>query len=135
MTTRLHTLILLLMAVTYSCGTPSPNVTTATANSLRIDDRASGQDLTYYLGRIAGVRVQGTGSGATIQIRGQSSFTEDSRPLFVVDGAKVGHEYASVYAMVNPTNVARITVLKNGEENSLYGLQGANGVIVIETKD
>ncbi|SFU31677.1 TonB-linked outer membrane protein, SusC/RagA family [Pustulibacterium marinum] len=85
-------------------------------------------------GEVAGVNVV-TGSGApgsdaTIRIRGFGSVNGNRAPLYVVDGAP----YASDISSINPADIASMTVLKDAAATSIYGSRGANGVIVITTK-
>lgn len=90
--------------------------------------------LADYLRKVSGVYVRGSGSSATVKIRGVSTITGDTRPLFVVDGQKLGKSYSYVASQVPVSDIDSIRVLK-GSEASRYGLQGGNGVIEITTKD
>ena len=85
-------------------------------------------------GEVAGVNVI-TGSGApgsdaTIRIRGFGSVNGNRSPLYVVDGAP----YSSDITSINPADIESMTVLKDAAATSIYGSRGANGVIVITTK-
>lgn len=81
------------------------------------------------IGEVAGVRVEMTGSdSANIYIRGRNSINGSSQPLFIVDGSEVND-----ISYLNPNDVERIDVLKDSSA-SMYGVRGANGVIVITTK-
>tara|TARA_B110000503_G_C7165417_1_gene421681 strand:+ start:443 stop:3670 length:3228 start_codon:yes stop_codon:yes gene_type:complete len=85
-------------------------------------------------GEVAGVNVI-TGSGApgsdaTIRIRGFGSVNGNSAPLYVVDGAP----YSSDITSINPADIESITVLKDAAATSIYGSRGANGVILVATK-
>ncbi|MXN91899.1 SusC/RagA family TonB-linked outer membrane protein [Flavobacterium sp. Sd200] len=85
-------------------------------------------------GEVAGVNVI-TGSGApgsdaTIRIRGFGSVNGNQAPLYVVDGAP----YSSDISALNQADVESITVLKDAAATSIYGSRGANGVILITTK-
>lgn len=81
-------------------------------------------------GKVAGVMVYNTsgqpGSGAGIRVRGVGSLNSGVEPLFVVDGV-AGGSY-------NPNDIETITVLKDVGATAIYGASGANGVIVITTK-
>lgn len=84
-------------------------------------------------GKVAGVNVV-SGSGrpgdnATIRIRGRSSISSSSSPLWVVDGV-IAHGTPNI----NPSDIETVTVLKDAAASTLYGSRGANGVIVITTK-
>ncbi len=82
------------------------------------------------------------GDIAEVRLRGFGSMNSSSQPLYVIDGAVFdqdsgsGHSGAasSPMATINPADIASITILKDAASASLYGSQGANGVIVITTK-
>ena len=86
-------------------------------------------------GVVAGVQMT-TSSGAlgaspTIRIRGISSISAGSAPLYVVDG--VPYPSGNI-DNINPSDIESMTVLKDAASNALYGARGANGVIMITTK-
>ncbi|PHN01301.1 TonB-dependent receptor plug domain-containing protein [Flavilitoribacter nigricans] len=93
-------------------------------------------DLTAHLRKVVGVNVTGSGSTAKISIRANQSttFQLGTAPLFVVNGASLGHNYANVYQLVNVDNIKSITVLKDNSSTSIYGREGVNGVILIKLK-
>lgn len=74
-------------------------------------------------GNVAGVNV----SGGKIRIRGTSSITGNTDPLWVVDGIIDG-------VIPNDDEIESIQVLKDAASAAIYGVRGANGVIVITTK-
>jgi TonB-linked SusC/RagA family outer membrane protein len=86
-------------------------------------------------GEVAGVRVINTsgqpGTAATIRIRGIGSVNGNRSPLYVVDGVP----YSGTINTINPNDIATITVLKDAAATSIYGSRGANGVIVITTRN
>ncbi|MFD1628464.1 TonB-dependent receptor [Pseudopedobacter beijingensis] len=86
-------------------------------------------------GRIAGVQVTSNdgqpGSEMNIVIRGGNSLTQSNAPLYVIDGFPL--EDASLMS-INPEDIKSMTVLKDASATAIYGSRGANGVIVIETK-
>lgn len=86
-------------------------------------------------GRFPGVHVIRTpGGGFSIRIRGVNSVLGDTEPLYVVDGIAVNVEPGRGLDWLNPADIARIDVLKDVAETSIYGVRGANGVILITTK-
>ena len=92
-------------------------------------------DVTSALsGQVAGVTlVQASGapgSSPTIRIRGFSSLNAGLNPLIIVDGAP----YSGDINNINPSDVESMTVLKDAASSALYGARGANGVIIITTK-
>jgi TonB-dependent starch-binding outer membrane protein SusC len=72
------------------------------------------------------------GAGATIRIRGLSSFNGSNSPLMVVDGFPWGD--AGNLKQINPEDIESIEVLKDASASAIYGSRGANGVILISTK-
>ncbi|MBK9254640.1 MAG: TonB-dependent receptor [Saprospiraceae bacterium] len=84
-------------------------------------------------GKIAGVYVTpasgAPGTGAVVRIRGTGSFN-GSDPLYVIDGML---SYDASF--INPQDVESIEVLKDASAAAIYGSRGANGVIIITTKN
>ncbi len=112
-------------------------------------------------GRIAGVDVTSTsgvpGASASIVIRGVSSISGSNQPLMIVDGLPLdnktmntgvlasdqssntalsnrGVDFTNRAADLNPEDIETLTVLKGPEASALYGIDAANGAIVIITK-
>lgn len=102
-------------------------------------------------GKIAGVTITsaggGPGQGSNILIRGINTLYGDIQPLFVIDGIPVDNSTSGQGAGgglpasmpnrvsdINPADIESINVLRGGAATALYGLRGANGVIVITTK-
>jgi len=84
-------------------------------------------------GQIAGVQAVTDGgdplSPGTVQVRGMSSLNSGNGPLYVIDG--VLNDDAS---FLNAQDIASIEVLKDAASSAIYGVRGANGVILITTK-
>ncbi|HEX7942841.1 MAG TPA: TonB-dependent receptor plug domain-containing protein, partial [Gemmatimonadaceae bacterium] len=112
-------------------------------------------------GRIAGVTVTSTsgvpGASSSITIRGVSSISSSNQPLMVIDGLPLdnktlnteslasdrnsltafsnrGVDFTNRAADINPDDIESITVLKGPEAAALYGIDAANGAIIITTK-
>jgi TonB-linked SusC/RagA family outer membrane protein len=113
-------------------------------------------------GRVAGVEVVSTsgvpGASTSITIRGVSSISSSNQPLMIIDGLPVdnktlntgvlasdqpgsatafsnrGVDFTNRAADLNPEDIESIVVLKGPEGSALYGIDAANGVIVITTK-
>ncbi len=80
-----------------------------------------------------GVRViPGPGGTFAVQIRGQNTFQAGQQPLWVIDGTVLGA--TSGPPDISPNTIASITVLKDAGSTAIYGVRGANGVILIKTK-
>ena len=86
-------------------------------------------------GKIAGVVVTTSdgaiGSEANITIRGNNSLTQSSAPLYVIDGFPTE---SSMATSLSSADIESIDILKDASATAIYGARGANGVIVITTK-
>lgn len=113
-------------------------------------------------GRIAGVDVTSTsgvpGASSSITIRGVSSISSSNQPLMIVDGLPMdnktlntrvlasdrpgsltafnnrGLDFTNRASDLNPEDIETLTVLKGPEASALYGIDAANGAIIITTK-
>ena len=93
--------------------------------------------------KVAGVQVVESGEpggGINVRIRGGSSIGASNEPLFVIDGVPlpVGGGLSAgrnPLNFLNPDDIAGITVLKDVSATAIYGSRGANGVVLIETKN
>src|SRR2546421_2164125 len=112
-------------------------------------------------GRVAGVDVTSTsgvpGASSSILIRGVSSISSSNQPLIIVDGLPMdnrtlntavlaselssttafsnpGGDFTNPAAHLNPGDIETLTLLKGAEASALYGIDAANGAIVITTK-
>jgi TonB-linked SusC/RagA family outer membrane protein len=86
-------------------------------------------------GRAAGIQVitnDDPGSGATVRIRGGSSIYSSNTPLLVVDGFPIGD--AGNLKQISPSDIESIDILKDASASAIYGSRGANGVIIVKTK-
>lgn len=96
---------------------------------------SSGQSLEeLFAGRFAGVEVYRVPTGGiSIRIRGTSSILGSSEPLYIIDGVRVQSGPGGLL-FLDPGDIRKIEVLKDIGSTSLYGSEGANGVILITTK-
>ena len=97
------------------------------------------QDL--VAGKIAGVSITPStdpGGGAGITVRGLSSLDASNSPLIVIDGVPVdGNNNGgsrNFLNIVNPNDIASVTVLKDASAAAIYGSRASGGVIIITTK-
>lgn len=107
--------------------------------------------------KASGIQVVGSagvpGASTKILIRGNSTFTGDNQPLFVVDGVPYDNQTNSVVSAdypfnanlqgvnesnraldLNPNDIENISILKGPSASALYGTRAANGVVLITTK-
>jgi len=88
-------------------------------------------------GRAPGVQVTGVsgepGAAPSIRVRGGNSIQGNNEPLWVIDGVIVGQSFD--LNNINTNDIESIEVLKDATSVSIYGTRGANGVILVTTKD
>jgi len=98
-------------------------------------------------GRAAGVQVTAAngvaGSPVKVNVRGTSSISAGSEPLYVIDGIPVTSgdfspgnlgSRTNALADLNPNDIESIEILKDAAAAAIYGSRGANGVVIITTK-
>lgn len=95
-------------------------------------------------GRSAGVQFVDAsgapGSASNVRIRGTGSINSGNDPLYIVDGVQMEDNYRSgmgstnVLQALDPNDIESIEVLRDAEATSIYGAQGANGVVLITTR-
>ena len=113
-------------------GSPPPRRDDVTAKDI---ENAPGQPIEEILkGRVAGVVVTQGQGGLVVRIRGVSSFYGNNEPLYVLDDVPITPGPGGVLKGIDPYDIESINVLKDPAETALYGMRGANGVIVIKTK-
>ncbi|MBF9238216.1 TonB-dependent receptor [Hymenobacter sp. BT683] len=136
-------------AVVVGYGTQSKADVTGAVTQLSSRD-VENQPVTSFeqaiQGRAPGVVVnQGSGKlgqGINIQVRGTSSVTASSRPLYVIDGVPItsqdqsqaGAEQLNPLADLNPNDIESISILKDASAAAIYGSRASNGVVLITTK-
>lgn len=107
-------------------GAVSPDDSTGETTGRGIED--------FFVGRFPGVEVARDPSGGiTVRIRGASTILGSSEPLYIIDGARVQSGPGGLL-FLDPGDIKKIEVLKDIGSTSLYGSEGANGVILITTK-
>ncbi|RXK61807.1 SusC/RagA family TonB-linked outer membrane protein [Lacibacter luteus] len=103
-------------------------------NQKEIRSRPVDNALQAMQGKVAGVDITSNerpGTLGSIRIRGERSLNATNDPLYVVDNiplATGGIEY------INPNDIESIDVLKDASATAIYGSRGANGVVIVTTK-
>ena len=111
---------------------PPPRRDDVTAEDI---ERSPGQPIEEILkGRVAGVTVSEGNGGLIVRIRGVSSFYGNNEPLYVLDDVPITPGPGGALRGISPYDIESINVLKDPADTALYGVRGANGVIVIRTK-
>ena len=118
---------------------PVPAVKATSGTGVTADDveRSPNVPIEQLLaGKVAGVVVTRTEDGGiAVRIRGgSSSFSGNNAPLYIVDGVAIEAGPNGSLTGINPYDIASIKVLKDATDLTMYGVRGANGVIVIKTK-
>jgi TonB-linked SusC/RagA family outer membrane protein len=118
----------------------------------KIKERSFGNALQAMSGQVSGVQITQTqgapGMAPTVKVRGMSSITSGTTPLYVIDGIPLeddtnsgnGTEGGSMsfnrnpLNNINPNDIESIEVLKDASSAAIYGSRGSNGVVIITTK-
>lgn len=120
------------------------------ANKLK--ERSFGNALQSMAGQISGVQITQTqgapGMAPTIKVRGSSSINAGTSPLYVIDGIPL-EDNTGTNAVgkasdmsfnsnplnnINPNDIESIEILKDASSAAIYGSRGANGVVLVTTK-
>lgn len=134
--------------VVVAYGTQSSKTVTAAVSSIKADALKDSPSVSFdsmLQGQASGVQVAsssgGAGAQAKVLIRGVSSISAGTDPLYIVDGVPVqSSAISSLYTEsnplsdINPADIASIEVLKDAAATALYGSRAASGVIIITTK-
>ncbi len=139
----LRNFIGLLVIVIFSLGCASTQQSNVAGNdqqtnrsdaSSEVNVKNATLELSDYLRRLPGVQITGSGSNVTVRVRTSTSVSNTVEPLYVIDGNRVGNSYQSAASQVDVNDIQSVRVLKDVSSTSMYGMQGANGVILIKTK-
>jgi TonB-linked SusC/RagA family outer membrane protein len=99
-------------------------------------------------GKVAGLQISTNtgvpGETINVRLRGATSINGNNNPLYVIDGVFISNNSLQTYntggkatspiADINPNDIESVSVLKDAEATVLYGVRGANGVVIITTK-
>jgi TonB-linked SusC/RagA family outer membrane protein len=80
---------------------------------------------------LGGSGQPGADAGSVV-LRGPASIQGNNEPIYIMDGIQIS---ASDFAALNPNDVESISVLRDASSTAIYGASGANGVIVINTRN
>lgn len=119
-------------------GTQTKRAVTGAVASIsheKFQDRSFSNVAQSLAGQLAGVNIsqsQGApGQSPNIRIRGTSSITAGTNPLYVVDGMPIENFNLN---NINPQDIESVEVLKDASSAAIYGSRGANGVVLVTTK-
>jgi len=121
-------------AVERSSPDPRPPGTVLTADDIR---QSPGQSLEQLLlTRVPGLALERAADGHTkLVLRGKTTILGDDEMLFVVNDIPLGPAVSGNLAAVDIHDIETVQVLREAVATAAYGVRGANGVIVIRTKE
>src|SRR6267378_5187542 len=113
---------------------PRPPDTVLTADDIR---RSPGQSLEQLLlARVPGLTIERAADGhSKLVLRGKNTILGDDEALFVVNGIPLGPAVSGNLAAINVHDIETVQVLRDAVGTAAYGVRGANGVIIIRTKE
>ncbi|HEX8425397.1 TonB-dependent receptor [Hymenobacter sp.] len=114
--------------------TSTGSVSVVSGKEIRENPSASLQN--SLTGRLPGFfSQQGSGrpgaDGAEFYIRGVSSYNNNNRPLIIVDDIEYSYDQ---FARLDPNEIESLSILKDASTTAIYGVRGANGVVVVTTR-
>lgn len=125
-------------AVVIGYGSVRRKDVTGSVASVKVDElqRAPVANFDQALaGRVTGVQVSASsgepGEGLNVLIRGGNTINGDNSPLYVLDGFIIDDFNPGI---IDPSDIQSIDVLKDASATAIYGARGANGVVLITTK-
>lgn len=125
----------------------------STVGADKLKERSFGNALQSMAGQVSGIQITQTqgapGMAPTIKVRGATSINAGTTPLYVIDGVPLEDDtdsgdgtnggslqYSNHNPLnnINPNDIESIEVLKDAASAAIYGSRGANGVVLITTK-
>ncbi|MFY0689896.1 MAG: TonB-dependent receptor plug domain-containing protein [Cyclobacteriaceae bacterium] len=100
------------------------------ANLAMQPNQAARETLLQMLQRVPGIST----TNGRVRVNGVHSFMTSTAPAYVVNGNFIGQDYRTVMALVDPTKIVKITLLRDADA-AIYGSRGGNGVISIRTNN
>lgn len=125
------------VVVGYGSGKRVGNIvgSVATVSAKELAGRPTANIADALQGKVPGLQIFNTSgepqSTVKMQIRGASSLSLNTAPLYILDGVPV---QPSVFTQINPQDIENISILKDASATAIYGSRAANGVVYITTK-
>jgi TonB-linked SusC/RagA family outer membrane protein len=111
------------------------SIASVTINAETIENRPNASFVQTLSGQVAGLNITTAsgqpGAASQVNLRGVTSINGNTQPLYIIDGSPVDENN---FRSINPQDIASISVLKDAGATAIYGNRGANGVIVIKTR-
>ncbi|WP_299526392.1 SusC/RagA family TonB-linked outer membrane protein [Winogradskyella sp.] len=100
-----------------------------------IENRPNASLVQTLTGQVAGLDIVTSsgqpGANSLVQLRGVNSINGNTEPLFLLDGVPINEDN---FRSLNPNDIASVDILKDAGATAIYGNRGANGVILITTR-
>ena len=107
----------------------------ATVSALKLEKKPIANIADALQGQVAGLQVFTSSgeptAGVSMRIRGISSISASTTPLFILDGSPIS---SGAFTALNPNDIESMTVLKDASATAIYGSRAANGVVIMTTK-
>jgi TonB-linked SusC/RagA family outer membrane protein len=111
------------------------SIASVTISAETIENRPNASFVQTLSGQVAGLNITTNsgqpGAASNVNLRGVTSINGNTQPLYIIDGTPVDEDN---FRSLNPQDIASISVLKDAGATAIYGNRGANGVIVIKTR-
>ncbi|WP_054558239.1 SusC/RagA family TonB-linked outer membrane protein [Croceitalea dokdonensis] len=111
------------------------SISSQTITSATIENRPNANLVQTLSGQVAGLNITAAtgqpGAAPNVVLRGQGSITGNNEPLYIIDGIPVD---ANAFRSLNPNDIDSFSVLRDAGATAIYGNRGANGVIIIKTR-
>jgi TonB-dependent SusC/RagA subfamily outer membrane receptor len=134
---RIPNLVWLALSLVTACATGNVNSKPPASGAMTAEDLARNTDEPIervLQTKYPGIYVTRVNNELVVQIRGPASFYGSSAPLVVIDETPMPAGPGGSLSGLNPYDIESIRVLKNPADIGIYGIRGANGVILITTK-
>lgn len=111
------------------------SISSQTITSATIENRPNANLIQTLSGQVAGLNITAAtgqpGAAPNVILRGEGSINGNNEPLYIIDNIPVD---ANAFRSLNPNDIASFSVLRDAGATAIYGNRGANGVIIIKTR-
>ena len=113
----------------------SSSISSQTITAATIENRPNANLIQTLSGQVAGLNITAAtgqpGAAPNVILRGEGSINGNNDPLYIIDNIPVD---ANAFRSLNPNDIASFSVLRDAGATAIYGNRGANGVIIIKTR-
>lgn len=113
-------ILFLFISCLMACNSNTSKLLTDTTESAEVTLSAQ-EYLTIHLEKLPGVRIYGNGQNVTVNVsKSAGQYTNDCRPLYVVDGMELGKNFYDVSQLVEDKDIKSVKMLKHSELAMYY---------------